>query len=96
MKDIKSNNGMSFTCLSEEDIFFQMPEKFIEVEFELIDYLASQISILQNQVSIFPTRKLDINIEKNTRSKSFYIFLDEDWTTSDFTHHIHGSQPKID
>lgn len=88
LQEIKNRNGLNHSCLTQDDIFFSMPEKFVEVEFEMADYLISQIKINPNQVSIFPTRKLETNIEKSTVSKAFYIFLDEDWETSDFTHII--------
>jgi hypothetical protein len=88
LHDIKQSNGLSFSCLTEDDILFYMPEKFLEVEFEMIDYLVSGMQVNSNQVSIFPTRKLDIAIEKQTRSQKYFLFLDEDWDTEDFTHTI--------
>jgi len=91
--DLKQTNGLSFSYLTEDDVLFYMPEKFLEVEFEMVDYLVSGMQINPNNVSIFPTRKLETVIEKHTRSKKYFIFLDEDWDTEDFTHFIH---PKID
>ena len=88
LQDIKQNNGLSFSCLTEDDILFYMPEKFLEVEFEMVDHLVSGMQINQNQVSIFPTRKLDIVIERQTKTKKYFLFLDEDWDTEDFTHLI--------
>ncbi len=92
LADLKQTNGLNFSCLTEDDILFYMPEKFLEIEFEMADYLVSGMQITPNSVSIFPTRKLDTVIEKYTRSKKYFIFLDEDWDTEDFTHLIY---PKI-
>ena len=86
--EVKYNNALNFTSLTEDDILFAMPEKFIEIEFEMIDHLVSGMKVNKNQISIFPTRKLEIGIHKITRSRKYLVFLDEDWDTYDFTHKI--------
>ena len=66
-----------------------MPDKFIQVEFEMNDSNISGLNISQNQVVIFPTRKLDIKIQKTSYPAKYFIFLNDDWSSNNFTNFVY-------
>lgn len=89
---LQSNNGLHLSRLEENDILFFMPDKFIEIEFELVDSIINTVEINQGQIVIFPTRKLDLKIQKSAYTQKYFIFLNEDLDVNDFTYSINNQK----
>ena len=78
IKELHETSHINQHKLEENDLLFCLPDRYIEVGFEIADHLVSEVGLNPSQVVIFPTRKLDIKVQKQTKTWRYFIFLEDD------------------
>jgi len=88
-KRLQETSNINQHKLDENDLLFSLPDRYIEVGFDMVDSVLSNISLNPNQVVIYPTRKLDIKVQKYTKSFRYFIFLEDDPEFGEFSNELY-------
>jgi len=72
------NSYSGVTSLAKNDVIFCLPEKYLIVEFEIKDYLMSEMNIQPDNVSIYPLKKFKVQVNKKCSSHKYFIFVSDD------------------
>ncbi len=88
LKSLQKINRFSFSEITQNDILFSTPNNYVQLEFEIVDGIISQTQMNQNQISIFPTRKLDIKVQKSTKTNKYLIFRNDNWNQREQSYFI--------
>ena len=89
IKELHESSNISQNKLEENDLLFSLPDRYVEVGFEMVDNVISEINLNPSQVVIYPTRKLDIKVQKHTRSWRYFIFLEDDTEFGEFSNQLY-------